>query len=76
MNAAGRGRPRKAAPQGAPGFPVFSSCGELYQLLSRSGHPCGRDAGHPADPMGHVCPCEAELILQTPISRTAAGDVR
>lgn len=71
---AGRGRPRKAAPgRQRPVFPAFCSCGELYRLLSSSGHPCARQAGHPVDELGHVCCCEAEHRLETQNPRTAGG---
>lgn len=71
---AGRGRPRKSAPgRQRPVSPVFCSCGELYRLLSASGHPCAREAGHAADQLGHVCCCEAEQRLETRMPSSAGG---
>lgn len=59
---------------------VTRPCGEVYGSLSKSGHPCGRIAGHDfADRFGHVCRCEAERFLEshttcTPLRAVAGGD--
>lgn len=47
-------------------LPPFTPCGQP----SRSGHPCGRIAGHTG--AGHVCRCEAERALEMSEARRGA----